>query len=130
MREEGKQVDRFWVHRFVERNKDMLAVYEAVLREKERGGVPAEDLERYRATNMLCDRARDGQSETEIDCTAFNYERTAHYVQSSISLDQSSPRKPASILHQEFPPEILEHFLIFFGLGEAPLNESSLNTPE
>jgi hypothetical protein len=47
MREAGKQVDRFWVCRFIGRNKYKLAVHEAVLLEKERHKVSAGNLERY-----------------------------------------------------------------------------------
>jgi hypothetical protein len=47
VREAGKQVDRFWVYRFVECNKDKLAVQETVLMEKERRAVSADDLERH-----------------------------------------------------------------------------------
>jgi hypothetical protein len=44
--ETGKQVDRFWVYQFFERSKDKFAVHEAVLMEKERCEVSADDLER------------------------------------------------------------------------------------
>jgi hypothetical protein len=46
MWEARKQVDRFWVYRFVGRNKDKLAVHKAGLIEKKRHEVSADDLER------------------------------------------------------------------------------------
>jgi hypothetical protein len=47
MREAGKRIERFWVYRFVERNKDKPVVHEAVLMEKGRHDVSAHDTERY-----------------------------------------------------------------------------------
>jgi hypothetical protein len=47
MRESGVQVDRFWVHRFLKRNVDTLALREASFLEKDRHNVITDDLKRY-----------------------------------------------------------------------------------
>jgi hypothetical protein len=47
MREAGKHADRSWVYRCFDCSKGKLAVYEAVLMEKEQREVSADDLERY-----------------------------------------------------------------------------------
>jgi hypothetical protein len=47
MARDGRQVDRFWVYRFVEHNADKLALHEAVLLEEARQQVSADDLTRY-----------------------------------------------------------------------------------
>jgi hypothetical protein len=36
----------------------------------------------------FCGRAKDGQSETSIDCIAFGHYSTAHYVQSPITFEK------------------------------------------
>ena len=43
----GRQVDRFWVNRFVERHNQKLALQQAILMEKARHDVSADDLKLY-----------------------------------------------------------------------------------
>jgi hypothetical protein len=47
MREASKQVDRFWVNRFVERNAEKLALCQAIFLEADRHDVNPDEIKAY-----------------------------------------------------------------------------------